>query len=280
MARITWPELRSAILLLSMTLLVLPLVPSMPLPWLAGVNPHKVWLLAILLAGISFLGYLAVKLGGAGKGLLLAGAAGGLVSSTAVTVGNAHAAARGGPAGALAAGALVAGAVSCLRTVVLALIASPETGRVLGPALVAAAAAMGGAAAVLAWRGTRTAPESALPENPFEIQAVLRLALLLAAVAALAGLGAAWLGEGAVVAIAAVTGLADVDAITLSVPQLAPAVISTTTAATAVAVAVACNIVAKVVYAVALGTRRYALPFGLGSLAGLAVGGALLLALG
>ena len=44
-----------------MTLVALPLVPDAPVPWLADVNPHKVWTLAILLAGVSFLGYLGVK---------------------------------------------------------------------------------------------------------------------------------------------------------------------------------------------------------------------------
>jgi len=134
MARVTWAEMRSAILLLSMTLVALPLVPDRPISWLAGVNPHRAWMLAILLAGISYLGYLAVKLGGEKRGLLLAGAAGGLVSSTAVTLSNATASVDGGPPRGLAAGALVAGAVSCVRTVVLVMLVAPGTGRVVLPA--------------------------------------------------------------------------------------------------------------------------------------------------
>jgi uncharacterized membrane protein (DUF4010 family) len=229
---------------------------------------------------VSFLGYLAVKLGGGDRGLLLAGAAGGLVSSTAVTLSNASAAARGGPAGALAAGALAAGAVSCIRTAGLALLVAPETGRALWPALLAAAGGMAVLALLLVRRRTAVAEEPAAPGNPFEIGSVLRMALLLAGVGALAKLGAEWLGEAAVLLIAAVTGLTDVDAITLSVPALVPATITATVAAQAVAVAVASNIIAKAAYGAALGSGRFARWFALGSLLGLGAGAAVMVALG
>lgn len=278
LARVTWAEMRSAILLLSMTLVALPLVPDRPIPWLAGVNPHKAWMLAILLAGISYLGYLAVKLGGERRGLLLAGATGGLVSSTAVTLSNATASKQDGPARGLAAGALVAGAVSCLRTVVLVLLVAPSTALVLWPALVAAAAGQGAAAAVLAFGEGRSGQNPAPPKNPFEILPVLRIAALLAGVGALAKLGAEWLGGAAVLLIAAVTGLTDVDAIALSVPPMAPATISAAVAAQAVAVAVASNMIAKAAYAVALGAKGYGRLFAAGTLAGLVAGGVVLVA--
>ncbi|MBW6400741.1 DUF4010 domain-containing protein [Roseomonas sp. HJA6] len=277
MARVTWAEMRSAILLLSMTLVALPLVPDRPMSWLAGVNPHKAWTLAILLAGISYLGYLAVKLGGEKRGLLLAGAAGGLVSSTAVTLSNATASMEGGSPRGLAAGALVAGAISCLRTVVLVLFVAPATGRVLLPALVAAAVAFGAAAAVLALRDSKGEASPKPPSNPFEIMAVLRIAALLVGVGAFAKLGAEWLGGAAVLLIAAITGLTDVDAIALSVPPMAPDVITAALAAQAVAVAVASNITAKAAYAAALGNTAYGKLFGIGSLAALAAGGVVLL---
>ncbi|GGJ34513.1 MgtC/SapB family protein [Neoroseomonas lacus] len=276
MSRITWAEMRSAIVLLSMTLLALPLVPDEPVRWLAGVNLHKAWLLAILLAGISFLGYLAVKLGGERRGLLLAGAAGGLVTSTAVTLANAAASMQGGPTRGLAAGAMVAGAVSCLRTVVLAMLVAPQVARVLWPALLAAAMAMGAMALVLSLRGTTADDAPKPPDNPFEIASVLRMAALLTAVGALAKLGAEWLGGAAVIVISAVTGLTDVDAITLSVPQLVPEVITAALAARAIAVAVASNIIAKAVYAAALGNRAYGRSYGIGSLIALSAGGAVL----
>jgi uncharacterized membrane protein (DUF4010 family) len=166
--------------------------------------------------------------------------------------------------------------VSGLRTAGLALAVSPATGWRLAPALLAAAVGMGLVAALLARRRATVADGPAGPGNPFEIGAVLRMALLLAGVGAAARYGAAWLGGGAVLLIAAVTGLTDVDAITLSVPALAPATITEALAAQAVAVAVASNILAKAAYALALGEARHARWFAIGSLAGLGAGAAAL----
>lgn len=275
MARITWAEMRSAILLLSMTLVALPLVPDAPVAALGGLNPAQVWRFAILLAAISFAGYLAMRLVGATRGLLLAGAAGGLVSSTAVTLANARAARAGGPAALLAAGTLVAGAVSCLRTATLAMIAAPEVGLLVAPALVAAAAAM----ALPALRPGRSAvgEATAIPANPFDFIEVLKLALLLAGVAWLARVAAEWLGSAALFGVAAISGLADVDAVTLSVTQLAPASIPVTLAAGAIGVAVASNILAKATYALALGGTAHGVRIALASAAALVLGGILLL---
>src|SRR5262249_18863557 len=109
--KITWPELRSAVVLLAMTFIALPILPDAPLGPLGGVNPREVWLIAIVLASVSFLGYVAVKYFGARRGLLLAAAAGGVASSTAVTIANARrAAAPQGPPRPLAGGVAAASA--------------------------------------------------------------------------------------------------------------------------------------------------------------------------
>ncbi len=257
MTRITWAELRSALVLLSMTLLVMPLVPDEPIALLGGLNPSKIWGLAILLAAISYLGYLAVRLMGPERGLVLSGAAGGLVSSTAVAISNARAAAEGGVALALAAGALIAGAVSCLRTVAIVFFIASDVAWLLVLPLGVAALGMTLAGLALARRANAAGPPAAPPENPFELAAVLKIALLLAAVALASRLAAEKLGSAAVLAVAALTGLADVDAVALSVPLLAPATLSLQTAAQAVLAAVGVNICAKAAYALVLGGGRF-----------------------
>ena len=257
MTRITWAELRSALVLLSMTLLVMPLVPDEPIDLLGGLNPSKIWGLAILLAAISYLGYLAVRLMGPERGLVLSGAAGGLVSSTAVAISNARAAAEGGVALALAAGALIAGAVSCLRTVAIVFFIASDVAWLLVLPLGVAALGMTLAGLALARRANAAGPPAAPPENPFELAAVLKIALLLAAVALASRLAAEKLGSAAVLAVAALTGLADVDAVALSVPLLAPATLSLQTAAQAVLAAVGVNICAKAAYALVLGGGRF-----------------------
>src|SRR5262249_26118903 len=60
--RLTWPELRSALVLLAMTFIALPIVPDEPLEPFGGVNPREVWVIAVVLAGVSFARYAAVKL--------------------------------------------------------------------------------------------------------------------------------------------------------------------------------------------------------------------------
>ena len=125
--KITWPELRSGLVLLAMTFIALPIVPNDSIGPFGGVNPREVWLIAIVLAAVSFLGYAAVRYFGASYGLLLASAAGGLVSSTAVTAANARRAAAGeGSPDLLAAGVAVATAISFLRVVVLAGVLKPS----------------------------------------------------------------------------------------------------------------------------------------------------------
>jgi len=276
MARITWAELRSALVLLSMTLLVMPLVPDEPIALLGGLNPGKIWRLAILLAAISYLGYLAVRLMGPERGLVLSGAAGGLVSSTAVALSNARAASKGGAAVALAAGALIAGAVSCLRTIGIVLLIAPAVAALLFAPLGVAALGMALAGLALARRANADGEPAAPPENPFELAAVLKVALLLAVVALASKLAAEKLGPAAVLAVSALTGLADVDAVALSVPLLAPATLSLEVAAQSVLAAVGMNICAKAAYAMFLGGGRFGMTYAALSLAAGAAGAATL----
>src|SRR5690606_30744699 len=150
--RMRWTELRSAIVLAVMTFVALPLIPDEPLPQLMGLNPARVWLLAIILAGVSFLGYVAVQLFGAERGRLVAGAAGGLVPAMAAPLANARRARAGEAALPLAAGALAAGAVSLIRTAVIVPAVAPELGWLLAPGLGLGAAVLVAGAWLLARR--------------------------------------------------------------------------------------------------------------------------------
>ncbi len=86
LARLTWEELRSGLVLAAMTLILLPLLPDRQLsPWFP-VNPREVWLFTIVIAALSFAGYVVIRVAGARLGILLSGLVGGLVSSTAVTL--------------------------------------------------------------------------------------------------------------------------------------------------------------------------------------------------
>jgi uncharacterized membrane protein (DUF4010 family) len=84
--QLTWPELRSGLVLLAMTVIMLPLLPRRAIdPW-AAFNPFEIWLLTVMIAAISFVGYMAIKAIGERGGVAVTGIAGGFASSTAVTV--------------------------------------------------------------------------------------------------------------------------------------------------------------------------------------------------
>ena len=83
---LTWPELRAALILLAMSFVALPVLPNRGYGPYDALNPYELWLMTIAIAGVSFIGYVAVKIAGTRYGPLIAGVAGGLVSSTATTL--------------------------------------------------------------------------------------------------------------------------------------------------------------------------------------------------
>ena len=272
MRTLTWPELRSAIMLLAMTLVVLPLVPTDPVGPFGGLSPARIWTLAILLASISFAGYVAVKVVGGRYGELLAGAAGGLLSSTALTLTNARRSMVEPAPGLLAAGALAAGAISYIRTGLLVMALAPGLAALLVPALAAGALVMLAAAGALARTGGDGAEAARSARNPFELWSVLQMALLLAMIGFLARAATAWFGNAGIIIVSVLAGLADVDAATLTVAGMIGGGLAVETASLAILAAVASNTLAKVGYGLMLGSRAFAWRFAASSLAAMAAG--------
>ena len=274
--RLTWIELRSMIIILVMSFVVLPLVPRAPVGPFGGVDLAAVWTLAILMATISYVGYIALKLLGPQKGLLLAGALGGLASSTAVTMSFARRASQNeAPPKTLVAGALVASAVAILRIGGLALVLAPTLLRDLVPSLVAAAATF----AIAALFNARMTAAAGLfdpkdVQNPFDLRVILRFTLLILVAAFLVKAGIALIGPRSMIPLSAIGGLVDADAVVLSVARLSSADISIKAMALAICAAIAGDITAKAAYAVAFGGRTFGMAFGLTSIMALAAGAA------
>jgi uncharacterized membrane protein (DUF4010 family) len=262
-ARITWPELRSALVLLAMTFIILPVVPDATIGPGGGVNPREVWLIAIVLAAVSFLGYGAVKVFGAARGVLLSGLAGGLVSSTAVTLTSARrAAAHEGSPLLLTAGVAVASAVSFLRVIAIVAAMQPALLTVIGPVLVlpTVVAALYAVHAIY-WRAavsTGEPPRSSDFANPFSFWPVVGFAVFLGAVMMLGRvIGDTFGAQGALLGAAGL-GLADVDAVTISLARLVPAPLDAFSASLAILAAVASNMFSKLVIAIFIGRGRFA----------------------
>ncbi len=255
--RLQWIELRSAVILLAMTFVLLPIIPEAPVGPFGGVSPKSIVLLVIMLASISFAGYVAVRLFGSERGDVLAGAIGGLVSSTATTVAFARRSRTEEAVLTLGAGAISAGAVSLLRTALLiGTLAAPLLPALLAP-LLAGASVLVVYALLLARRQQAAGPQ-AVPGNPFELAAVAKMALLLAAVAFLARAATQQFGSGGLIVASALSALADVDAATVTVAGLLPS-LDVNLAAQAIGVAVVCNMAAKAVYASVFGSLGFLL---------------------
>jgi uncharacterized membrane protein (DUF4010 family) len=260
-ANLKWVELRSALLLLVMSFVLLPLVPDHPVdPW-GALNPRQLWLMIVIIAALSYVGYICVRLAGERAGLIYAAAAGGLVSSTTVTWAYARLA-RQHPKSSmpLVAGVSTAWTVSLLRMSAIAIVLAPGIAWPLLSVLLVPALFLLGLAALMFRRSATVSEGSPLElTDPFKLTEVLKFGLLLAVVtlaAKLAGTGTHQLG---LIPLAAVSGFVDVDPITLSVSRMAGETVTLAYAATVVLVAGGANLTCKTALAVALGSKEFAL---------------------
>lgn len=266
--RLTWVELRAAILLLVMTVVLLPLLPDRALdPW-GALNPHQIWLMTVLVGAVSYAGYIAVHVAGERRGLLFAGIAGGLATSTTVTWTFARLA-RKNPSATfeVMTAILAAWVMSLWRVTALAVTIAPQLLYALGPAMLAASAPLLVGAALAYRTAQKGASEGLKLSDPVELSLMLRFALLLAGIMVLAKLFSN--GEGELFALAGVSGLLDVDPITLSMARESNTGLSQFVAVSTILIASASNALAKSVLAVIFGGWRLGL-----WLSGLAVLGA------
>jgi uncharacterized membrane protein (DUF4010 family) len=267
-AEIAWPELRSMLILLAMTFIVLPLIPDRSLSPAIDINPREVWIIAIVLAAVSFAGYAAVKYLGTRHGILLSAAAGGLVSSTAVTLANArHAAQSNGAPSMLAAGVAIATAISFVRVVAIVAALKPDILWYAGPPLVVATLAAAGVAGLLAFHKRGGKDAQIVLRNPFQFWPVVGFAVFLGVIVLLGQLANQWFGAAGTFVGAAALGLADVDAITVSLARLVPDALGAREAAFGVLAAVATNTLSKLVIGAGIGGAAFARQVGLLALA-------------
>ena len=259
--RLTWVELRSALVLATMTFILLPLLPKRTIdPW-GTINPFELWLMTILIAAISFVGYVAMKAAGDRQGSLLTGFAGGLVSSTAVTVTLARLAqAHPRATNSLLSGILVSYATMMTRVLAVVSVANVALlGRLAAPIGLAGAAMA--ALAFLYYRRPSEAGESVALDlkNPVDFSTVLQFGALLTAITVLSKVLTQVAGNAGAYGLAAVSGLADVDAITLSMARLGTGDLGADVAAHAIGLVVLVNTLAKVVLGWMTGGSRIGL---------------------
>jgi uncharacterized membrane protein (DUF4010 family) len=267
-------ELRAGIKLLLISVVLLPVLPNQGYgPWQA-LNPYAIWWMVVLIAAISFVGYFAVKIGGARRGVVFTGLFGGLASSTAVTL-HFSRMARGDAAMApiLATGVLLACGTMFPRMLLIASIFNPD---LFAPMLVPAAvmALLVYLPGVLYWRSQtyrKTDTDSPL-KNPLDLKTALSFGLVLALVMLLGAVLQNRFGESGVLALAAASGVADVDAITLSLARMSAGDLALRVAVMGVVIAASVNSLTKGGMAIVIGGQDIGLRVGLPLLAS-AIGG-------
>jgi uncharacterized membrane protein (DUF4010 family) len=279
MRRVSREDVASTLKFLVVAVVVVPLLPDRSLGPFGALNPRVIGWMLLLVTGVSFVGYAATRLLGPERGLGLTGLVGGLVSSTAVTLAMA-ARAKEEPrlARPAALAVVLASSIVFLRVLVLVALVNPALARTLAfPMLGMAVAGLAASVAVYRRGAGSATPADVLLRNPVSLSSAMQFSLLFAVVLVASKAANAWLGSTGVYVAALAAGTTDMDAIALSMAELARGALPTTVAATAVFLAAATNTIVKGAMAVALGGGTFARLVTASLAAILAAGGASLL---
>lgn len=219
--RLSDDDLRGIMQFVLITFIILPVLPNQTFGPFAVFNPHEAWLMVVLIVGISLGGYICYKFFGQTAGAVLGGLLGGAISSTATTVSYARRAAEQPQAARVATMViLIASSIVYIRVLVeisvvaprfLPLAATPIALMMLATLLVS----------LVAWLGARRTPH-AMPEqsNPTELKSALAFGAMYALVLFALAAAKEYLGGRGLFLVAALSGLTDLDALTLSTARL------------------------------------------------------------
>ena len=214
-------DIRAIFNLVLIALVILPVLPNRSYGPYGVLNPFEIWLMVVLIVGISLGGYIAYKFFGARAGTLLGGVLGGLISSTATTVSYARRTRHTAEAVGLAAFVIVIASTIVFGRVIFEIaVVAPELLSTVAPPLVVVMLVMGALAAVLFWTRGGDAEQVPLDEDPLELKAAVLFGLLYAAILFAVAAGQQWFGNRGLYVVATLSGLTDMDAITLSTAQL------------------------------------------------------------
>jgi uncharacterized membrane protein (DUF4010 family) len=253
---LTGEDILSLLQFLAVTGLILPLVPDRGFGPLDAFNPYTIWLMVVLISGLGFVGYVAIRLLGTRAGITVTGLAGGLASSTATTLALTRNS-RDTPeiASTLAIGIIIANTVMLGRVMVIILALNADLFQaLLLPAVIMALPTT----LFIGWRlfiRTRE-KEVDLPAlgNPLSLKLAIKFALLYGLIAFLLKAVAHWGGGAGFYPVAFLSGLTDIDAIALSLTnENAEGTLGTLLATRGILIAAIANTFLKTVLAAALG---------------------------
>jgi uncharacterized membrane protein (DUF4010 family) len=257
--RLSREDVGATLKFLIVSVVVLPLLPDETIGPLAVLNPRQIGFMMVLIAGISFVGYAAIRIFGPHRGLGLTGLAGGLASSTAVTLSMA---ARSREYPRLTEACTLAVVLACSVMFVRVAVEVGVVNAALLPLLAWPLGLMAAAGLLATWRlyqiASRGAANGLALSNPFELSSAVKFALVFTLVLLGSKAASTYLGSGGAYAAGAVAGAADVDAISISMARLARDGLAPHVAATSIFLATASNTLVKACLAVGLGGSAFA----------------------
>lgn len=256
--RFTTADIRAALQFAAITGIVLPLVPNRDFGPFDAFNPYTTWLMVVLISGLGFVGYVAMRLLGARAGLLITSLFGGLASSTASTLAFSK---RSREEPALSAdyafAAVASSTVMLPRTLAVIFVISPELALACTPgfALMTIPALAYGLWHWLSQRRDNAAVSSPSIANPLGLGTAIKFALLYAGIVLLVKAASALEWEAGILPLSFISGLTNMDAIALSMADsLADEAIAPKLAAQAVILGAVANSLLKAGLAASLGT--------------------------
>ncbi len=264
---LTQPELEDLLKFLVISVVIFPFLPNRAVGPYGVVNPFRIWYLVVLIASISWLGYVATRILGPSRGLVATGLASGFVSASAATASMARAARDPERFAWAVAGAQSASVATYVEIVVAVFVVSSRLAvRLVAPAL---AAALTLAVVILlevrSDRGRRPSGGTVSSGRVFALAPTVGLAVLLTTALLLGRWLSSSVGAGGVVATLGVMGFADAHGGSVAGALLfAHGAIGHEAALWTIIVAFSANAVTKVVLAATVGGRRFGRAFGLG----------------
>ncbi len=259
--RIDEQERRASVKFILVVVVIFPLLPDREVDILLGLNPRFIWLMVVLVTGLSFTAYVLSRMIGSERGIALTGVLGGFISSTATAVSMAQQTIENPSLYRVCAFSTIIASIIMFPR---ALIEVAVVNRALLPYVIVPLGGMTVLGAIVAgavyWRSTAKADVETDIENPFRLRSALFFGALFAIILLVSESAHSWLGPSGIYATAFISGLADVDAITLTLSKLAAeGAISSQVAATGIILGAIANTLVKAGLAWLIGTRQLAL---------------------
>ena len=277
--RLTSKDLSAIMTLAGISLIVLPILPDRTFGPLEVINPRNIWLMVTLIVGISVVGYFIYKLVGKKVGIIFNGILGGLISSTATTVSYARKTKDQRSISKMAVFVITtASMVSMIRVLIEVAVIVPEKLGALFLPILAEIIVVALLSVALFYSVNKEGSDEQMPEpeNPAQFKSAIIFGLLYGFILLLVAFTKRQFGDNALYIVSIISGLTDVDAITLSLSQMMKADrLETALGWRLILLATISNLVFKGVMAIVIGAKEMAkwviIVFGIALISGLLI---------